>query len=1026
MAGHRFLPLIVAVVLGTVVLIARLYQVQIVEGQIWAQEAANLVRSGAVRPYRRGAILDARGRALAHDETVYRVQFNYREFRRGHPLGLVAHARSALLGRPVGLAETLENLPQWTAELIELSAGELDAFGRGEALQLGRTILPASTSPGRDDRSARRNDVRFYVAQLFELEPGEARDFSKSFKAEPDAPLCELAARARRMADADELRQRLSARLVECSTDLEQLALRIRLERAPELATDSPGAALDALVASIEERRTAVEDDCASALFAEAFGFSAGRIEPTTLHDAVDLSWIASILAWDDARLAAWLERARGKLRESLFGGQIERLATELEVESDDALLPRHVLQRWAELFAARRARVALEGLTAARELVVLADLDALFTARADEPREYDALLSFQDPRWADERAALGWRELAAIELGESASESEVEAAAEQWRAAFSDGFDGKFLRERTRGVVARWEQELQRALRAELDARRPAAVRGARAQLELVENRLDRASERARYILKDRGSRPETVARDPEYATVHLLTRHKRRFAGFRVEDTSERVVARDERGVQLAGELVGRVGGMDLRETLLESGLRAEFEALRRQSSRTADEEAELRWMARRLVRDDELHGRSGIEAYFDVELSGRNGYREVRGLQELIDGVYQVDVPPEDGADLTLTLDLDVQRAATDALASPEPDPDDAKNDYAWLARPTGAIVMLSVDGDVLAAASFPDFARGDELPRAPRDEPFERTLRKPTFQPPGSCFKPFVAAWALDHIGFDPAEREACAMLPDQRGAGYFDVRCNVHYGHGLVDLREALKVSCNAYFARLGERFALEDWRELAHEFGFGEPSGVRAFGARPGLLEDRFAGLFQRAPEGRSARLAGNGLAVVEATPMQLARATAGLCTGVLPQVRLVHKVGAVETPRRSRPLSLSSASLNFVREALLAVAQESGGSAHAALDERQLGFRVGAKTGSGDIGSTKTVGSDGRERVRKHTWLIGFFPYDAPRYVVVVFCNDTLATASHSAIWLAREFLTSPAVQELVRGGAK
>jgi penicillin-binding protein 2 len=408
--------------------------------------------------------------------------------------------------------------------------------------------------------------------------------------------------------------------------------------------------------------------------------------------------------------------------------------------------------------------------------------------------------------------------------------------------------------------------------------------------------------------------------------------------------------------------------------------------------------------------------------VEACFDRELSGRNGYVERGGLQDWIDDTAEVDVPPEDGEDLRLTLDLDLQRAALETLLAPEGDPNDPQaSDYAWLAEPAGAIVLMDVEGDVLAAASFPDFERGSGEGASPADLPYERTLRQPTFQPPGSCFKPFVAAWALDHVRFDPAQRESCAPLADGQGAGYLDVHCAQVHGHGEVGLREALKRSCNAYFAHLGDLFEEGDWPQLAREFGFGEPTGVQAFG-RGGLVEDPVRGLFSRPVTGRAARLAANGLAVVEATPMQLARATAALATGELPVVRLVERVGELEVPRDARRLSLTGASLEFVRDAMYAVANEPGGSAQPALSVSELGFRVGAKTGSGDIGSAKVESADGRMRVRKHTWLIGYFPFEAPRYVVVVFCHDTLATASHGAIWVARQFLRRPEVQSLLR----
>jgi penicillin-binding protein 2 len=391
-------------------------------------------------------------------------------------------------------------------------------------------------------------------------------------------------------------------------------------------------------------------------------------------------------------------------------------------------------------------------------------------------------------------------------------------------------------------------------------------------------------------------------------------------------------------------------------------------------------------------------------------------------VRGLQDLVERSFELDVPPIDGADLSLTLDLDLQEEAAAVLAAPEGPPDPHQCDYAWLSRPTGAIVLMRVDGSVLAAASHPVVARDDRGPAGIADAPFERTLRKPGFQPPGSSFKPFVALWALDHIArTDPQRVLECAMLPDGRGAGYVDVRCNVHVGHGAVDLRDALKRSCNSYFAMLGERFSHADWSAMAAEFGFGQPTGVRALGPRAGLYEDSFPQLFQRELSGRGPRLAGNGLSVVEATPMQLARATAALASGALPDVRLVQRVGAQEFAPASRPIAISRASLEFVRGAMVACSNEAGGSARDALNASELGYVLAAKTGSGDIGVERVATADGQSRVRKHTWLVSYFPAHEPRYVLVVFCHDTLQTASHSSIWVARQFLQRPLVREFL-----
>jgi hypothetical protein len=447
-------------------------------------------------------------------------------------------------------------------------------------------------------------------------------------------------------------------------------------------------------------------------------------------------------------------------------------------------------------------------------------------------------------------------------------------------------------------------------ALEPEFAARLEAAQRDGRERLTAAEGRLDRAGERARYVLKDRGSREQVVVREPSYATVLLLSRHADSFAGLRIEESSERVVQRDERGLAIARGLVGGVGQLDLREQLVEGEVRREFNELRARSQRSEAEDDQLRYLARHLVRGDELRGRSGLEGNFQNELAGSNA-TEVRGLQNQLEGVYLVDVAPVDGLDLVLTLELELQQAATACLGQPEGPPNVVARDTAWLERPTGAIVLAQVDGDVLAAASFPDFLRDEGDAPATRDLPLERTLRKGAFEPPGSSSSSFVASYALSELSLDPSQTCLCAPLPSGRGAGYVDVRCAYSVGHGPVGLRYAIQHSCNSYFARLGERFSPDDWRAMAAEFGFGQPTGVRTLGTRSGLSEHTTSELFRRNLTQRESRLAGNGLALVEATPMQLARATAGLATGVLPQMRLVRSIGGVEQPQSARPLAL-------------------------------------------------------------------------------------------------------------------
>jgi penicillin-binding protein 2 len=383
---------------------------------------------------------------------------------------------------------------------------------------------------------------------------------------------------------------------------------------------------------------------------------------------------------------------------------------------------------------------------------------------------------------------------------------------------------------------------------------------------------------------------------------------------------------------------------------------------------------------------------------------------------------------DVAKVDGLPLVSTLDLELQREALYCLEHPALDPDPQFQDDAWAARPTGALVLMTVDGEVLAAASVPVVDRpGADGTTSVRDQARERTLQKPDFQPAGSVFKPFVAAFALDRLGLDPARTLTCSAAGNagSADAGYKGLGCWLAHGHGTVDLAGALKGSCNSYFAWLGEaHFTREDFVAMAEQFGFGQPTGVKSFGpnerpgGRAGLREDSVPRLFQKKFTSRNFLEASNGLGIVEATPMQIARATAGLATGRLPEVRLVRELGGAPLAPETRRIELSAESLGRVRRALVTVSNEAGGTAHKSLSETELGFVMAAKTGSADVADEPRLFPDGRERVPKHAWVAGYFPADAPRAVLVVFVHRTYFTSSHNAAWIARQYLQRPAVR--------
>jgi len=1031
---RRFTPLIVLLVCGALLLMARLFTVQILERDIWVAQAQALVRQGKVEPYTRGEIRDRRGQVLARDVEGYRIEAEYRDFRRGNALGIVAHALSALQMRPVGLAEPQAQLGEWAVALARLSPAALARFQHGGALACGGIRVPACEEPADQARSSRAMDLGFYATALFDLSSKERAALKKLKNEGLEQRFVDFVAEQRELS-REELEALIRAR---CEQDQRFLADFARLWAAElRLPQDT---ALASLIAQLEQWRADVEDGAAGDLFDSATGFAAGRLDAESLYEFIDLGWIARCLYWDEARLRAWTRSARARWLAQrdgpLLDFAVERLRRERDRVPPASLVSRELAVAFVQ---ARRRRDEVQAADPLRfdaeRAMVLGDFDKLFDLDLpDELHESPALPLF-DAEFCDalEQRPEDLSLLARIEFwrgdGVQPDAALLAAATEQWRARFDPRFDVAGVRAGFESLFLRLEDAFQAELLERLIAAREVAREDGKldgnGRLPLASSCLERAEERVRHILKDRGSRSFVAVARPEYPLVNLLTRYPEHLRGFDVARVQSRVhPTRDAQDRVVARLLLGRIAPPSVARRLSQAELVRQLAELEHEGDLDEAAEEQLANLRAAIDRPDEQIGSSGLERWFEPELAGRNGYRETVGLgDDERERRARAALDKVDGRSITSTIDALLQQEGEYCLEHPDGDRDNPGNDDdAWLANPTGAIVLLSPQGDVLVAASVPLVDRSTQPGRRPiTDDVRERTLTKPDFQPPGSVFKPFVAAWALDHLQLDPRAVRECsaAANPGGRGPGYGGVHCHeTRNGHGSVDLHRALCVSCNSYFAWLGEQYDVRQLDLMAREFGFGEPTGVRSYGDtnRSGILEHTVADLFRRPGRpviGRSLREAGNGLSVVEATPMQVARATAALATGSLPTLRLVSHIDGVEIPRDGRPLRISPQALQIVRRAMQGVSSEDEGSGHAALAPAILGFSMAAKTGSADL--TSAAVEDGR--VLKHTWVAGWFPAEDPVGILVVFVHRTTRTSSHGAVWLARQFLTRPAV---------
>ncbi len=460
-AQRRLQPLGIVVILGLGVLAARLFQVQVIEHEVWAAQAASFRTSSRLVPYHRGRFLDREGRVLVADEDVASLEFVYRDFRRGHPLGLVAHARTAIEGRPIGLSETEPELSAWCVRMSMLSPAAIDAFARGGALRdaQGVELAPAVADPVLEARAARAADIGFYVQQILAFERREIGLARRRIEAgESERPWCAIVASLRATVPESVLAN-VERRAEESRADLRVLAQMLGAQRLLVVAkADEPAPSSDPLVgllALFDQRRADQEDEAADELFRTACGFGPGRVPTESLRDTFDMRWIARSLRWDSTRLETWTASRRQDWERELDEFLLPRILAAADLGESEGARAQRLLDGLGNLWRAGDARGTDErAWTDLESLPVLHEARSLFRDARGKPKSAAEvpILPFQDE---DYRALAAieedpWRtvgllfETAALRAGlKSPNADEI---ATRWRtlSASREGLDGE------------------------------------------------------------------------------------------------------------------------------------------------------------------------------------------------------------------------------------------------------------------------------------------------------------------------------------------------------------------------------------------------------------------------------------------------------------------------------------------------------------------------------------------------------------------------------------------------------
>jgi penicillin-binding protein 2 len=366
------------------------------------------------------------------------------------------------------------------------------------------------------------------------------------------------------------------------------------------------------------------------------------------------------------------------------------------------------------------------------------------------------------------------------------------------------------------------------------------------------------------------------------------------------------------------------------------------------------------------------------SGIEKRFDLHLRGEDGEQVVtvdsRGRLRAESGRR----PARPGRRLDLTLDLELQEEA--AVFFEE--------------KVGSAVVMDPTTGELLALVSAPHynpnlFARRldreqwRQLVEAANDPLQNRALQNS--YPPGSVFKIVVAVAGVSEGIARPSETVFCNGATTIYNRRF---RCWRRAGHGRVDLREAIKESCDVYFYQLGQKLGIERIAAYARRFGLGAPTGLDAVGEKPGLVPDPEWSLRARGDRwypGETISVAiGQGPLLV--TPLQVAGLMATVVNG---GQRVVPHLARGRTPPTVAS-GLDPDALARVREALRAVVEERATGAAA----RVPGLMVGGKTGTAQVVRQKTwvESKDLPYELRDHAWFASFASDGQRQLVAVIF----------------------------------
>ena len=404
----------------------------------------------------------------------------------------------------------------------------------------------------------------------------------------------------------------------------------------------------------------------------------------------------------------------------------------------------------------------------------------------------------------------------------------------------------------------------------------------------------------------------------------------------------------------------------------------------------------------------------GKTGLEASLDEEMLGTPGYYryEVNAYGKRIKQVSTDEGLK--GRTFRTTLDLEIQKTAAQALENV-----------------SGAVCVMDIyNGDITSMVSSPNF-NPNSFVHGVKDEEWkeiQKNIDKPMINkalsglyPPGSTIKTLTALSALENDIVSPNLLIECKGYIDFYGEKF---HCWKKEGHGVLNLKGALKRSCDVYFYEVARKLGVDRLAETAKKFGLGQKILTNFNEEKAGVVPNTKWKLNQIGKNwylGETLH-AGIGQGYFLSTPLQLCLMTAQLANGgfeIKPRVVVDENNQAnslqdyldfrKENPNdltsidlqvfnfNLKPLFRNQENINFVKDAMFAATNEPGGTSYGSR-HRDKKFMFAGKTGSSQIKrfteaqrKAEVKQSDITYKERDHAWFVAFAPVDDPKYAISV-----------------------------------